>query len=100
MTHFYIPELDLSTRIALGLKMLRPIPEREWGRATELVEQYNISRTLLYQLRDRAEKTLYQACIPQQPGPAPEGEGVIIDRASPPLPTPGNAQSQDTQKSE
>ncbi|MGC9400285.1 MAG: hypothetical protein ACP5HM_14280 [Anaerolineae bacterium] len=60
--------------------MLRPIPEREWGRATELAEQYGISRTLLYELRDRAEEALYTAFLPQPPGPAPEAETVLINR--------------------
>ena len=80
MAHYRISELDLSTRIALGLEMLRPIPEREWGRATELAEQYEISRTLLYELRDRAEEALYTAFLPRRPGPASEGESLIIDR--------------------
>lgn len=80
MTHYRIAELDLSTRIALGVEMLRPIPEREWGRATELAEQYDISRTLLYKLRDQAEEALYKAFLPQQPGPAPAAETVLIDR--------------------
>lgn len=62
--------------------MLRPLPEREWGRATELAEQYGISRTLLYQLRDRTEQALSTAFLPQPPGPAPEGAGetLCIDR--------------------
>lgn len=80
MAHYRISELDLSTRVALGLEMLRPIPEREWGRATELAEQYGISRTLLYELRDRAEEALYTAFLPQPPGPAPEAETVLINR--------------------
>lgn len=80
MTHYRIPELDLSTRITLGLEMLRPLPERGWGRATELAEQYDISRTLLYHLRDRAQGALYQAFLPQPPGPGSEADTVLLDR--------------------
>jgi len=60
--------------------MLRPIPEREWGRATELAEQYNISRTLLYELRDRAEEALHYAFLPQPSGPESKGEQIVLDR--------------------
>ncbi len=80
MTDYRIPELDLSTRISLGLELLRPIPEREWGRATELAEQYNISRTLLYKLRDRAQEALHPAFLPEPPGPAPKGEPIVLER--------------------
>jgi hypothetical protein len=64
----------------LGLEMLPEIPDRKWGRATELAEKYDVSRTLLYQLRDRAEKSLLQAFLPQKPGPKPEVQELTIDR--------------------
>jgi len=38
MPEYRIAELELSTRCMLGLEMLRPIPERGWGRATELAQ--------------------------------------------------------------
>jgi transposase-like protein len=60
--------------------MLRPLPERGWGRATELAEQYDISRTLLYHLRDQAQGALTQAFLPQPPGPGPEAATVLLDR--------------------
>lgn len=58
MPQYRIPELDAATRLKLGLEMLPEIPDPEWGRATELAEEYGISRTLFYQLRDRAKKGL------------------------------------------
>jgi len=80
MPHYRIPELDLSTRIEIGLEMSREIPKREWGRATELARKYGISRTLLYQLRDRVDEALAKALLPRKPGPKPEGEELVIDR--------------------
>jgi len=80
MSHYRIPELDLSTRIEIGLEMSREIPKREWGRATELARKYGISRTLLYQLRDRVDEALAKALLPRKPGPKPEGEELVIDR--------------------
>jgi len=47
MPQYRIPELDLSTRCMLGLEMLRPIPERAWGRATELAETYGLVKKQL-----------------------------------------------------
>jgi hypothetical protein len=36
MAYYRLSALDLSTRIMLAREMLQPIPERKWGRATEL----------------------------------------------------------------
>jgi hypothetical protein len=80
MPHYRIAELDLSTRIEIGLEMSQEIPKRKWGRATELARKYGISRTLLYQLRDRVDEALNKALLPRKPGPKPEGEELVIDR--------------------
>jgi hypothetical protein len=56
-------------------------PERQWGRATELAETYNLSRTLLYQLRDRAAAVLAEVLSPHQPGPQAQGASLVIDQA-------------------
>jgi len=80
MAHYRLDELDLSSRIKLALEMLQPIPERKWGRATELARTYNVSRDLLYQFRDRAEAALKVALAPGQPGPPPQEDVLVIDR--------------------
>lgn len=80
MGHYRLPELDLSTRISLALEMLQPIPDREWGRATELAHLYGVSREFLYQLRDRALEALSTVLAPGQPGPAPQAALLTIDR--------------------
>jgi len=79
MAQYRIAELDLSTRCELGLEMFRSIPERPWGRATELARKHNISRTLLYRLRDRVRAAALEALAPRKPGRQPEEKGVVID---------------------
>jgi hypothetical protein len=81
MAHYGSSELDLSTRIMLALEMLQPIPEREWGRVTELAQTYAVSRTFLYNLRDRALDVLVQSLLPRQPGRRPQEASLEIDRA-------------------
>jgi len=81
MAHYRLTHLDLSTRIALVLEMLQPIPEREWGRATELAKAHNLSRTLLYQLRDRVAEALAEVLSPHQPGPHAQVASLVMDRA-------------------
>jgi hypothetical protein len=44
MADYRRPELDLSTRTTLALEMLKTIPERRWGRATQLAHTYGVSR--------------------------------------------------------
>jgi hypothetical protein len=61
--------------------MLQPIPEREWGRVTELAQTYAVSRTCLYNLRDRALDVLVQGLSPRKPGPQPQEALLEIDRA-------------------
>ncbi len=80
MANYRVPDLDLSTRLLLAVEMLMPIPQRRWGRATELARTYKISRTLLYRLRHRAQAALLAALEPREPGPKPRQEVVVIDQ--------------------
>jgi len=61
--------------------MLKPIPHRPWGLATELARKYGISRTLLYELRDQARRALGEALSPHSPGPQPQPKTLTIDKA-------------------
>jgi hypothetical protein len=81
MAYYRRNHLDLSTRVEIAVEMLQPIPERKWGRVTELAKTYNVSRTLLYDLRDRAKQVLSDSLLPRQPGPHPQENVLIIDRA-------------------
>ncbi|MGQ9601012.1 MAG: hypothetical protein ACUVWZ_16590 [Anaerolineae bacterium] len=60
--------------------MLTPIPERSWGRVTELAQTYGVSRPFRYELRDRAFEALGAALAPRQPGPPPQAPAIIVDR--------------------
>ena len=81
MAHYRLTELDLSTRIAYALEMLQPIPDRPWGRVTELAQTCGVSRTFLYDLRDRALDVLSEGLSPRTPGPQAQEESLVIDRA-------------------
>jgi hypothetical protein len=81
MAHYRLPELDLSTRVWLAREMLQPVSERGWGRVTELAQSYAISRTFLYDLRDRALEGLTEGLLPRSPGRQPQDTSVVIDRA-------------------
>lgn len=79
MIYYRSHPLDLSTRLTLAVEMLLPVPERPWGHVTYLSSQYGVSRTWLYELRDRASDALLEALGPRQPGPQPLEGALIID---------------------
>lgn len=81
MSQYRIPELDVSTRLSLAIEMLLPIPHRPWGRVTELSQAHGVSRTFLYDLRERALQALMTALSPHKPGPKPETASLIVDKS-------------------
>jgi len=81
MLEYRRKDLDLSTRIALGVEMLVPAEVRGWGKARELAREYDISRSLLYRFKDRVQAALEAALKPQPVG-RPVAERLLhIDRA-------------------
>lgn len=60
--------------------MLFPAEVRGWGRASELAREYEISRSLLYQFKDRVQEALEAALKPKQVGRPAEQEVLQIDR--------------------
>ena len=80
MQQYRRKDLDLSTRISLGVEMLLPAEERGWGRASELADEYGISRSLLYRLKDRAQEALEVALEPKAVGRPAEERSLTIDR--------------------
>lgn len=80
MAQYRITELDLLTRVNLALEMLWPIPERQWGRVTQLAQAYSVSRTFLYNLRDQALQAISKALVPHQLGPRPRTKLLVIDQ--------------------
>ena len=53
MAEYRVPEFTLEQRAEAALQMLIPLPDRKWGLVSELAGLYGISRTRLYELRDR-----------------------------------------------
>lgn len=79
MAQYRVSELDLSTRMAIGLEMLQDVGERGWGRVTELARIHNVSRTLLYKIRGQVQEALTRELSPKSPGPKPETEELVLD---------------------
>jgi hypothetical protein len=61
--------------------MLQPIPKRPWGWVTAMARACNVSRTTLYEWRDRAQAAISAALAPQQPGLPPQSHELVVDRA-------------------
>jgi uncharacterized protein (DUF2267 family) len=80
MPEYRRKDLDLSTRIFLGVEMLCPAEVRGWGRASELAEEYGISRSLLYQIKDRVFEALEAALKPKAVGRPAEVKNLVVDR--------------------
>lgn len=81
MAQYRVPELDLSTRIEIGSEMLQDVQERGWGRVTELAQMHNVSRTLLYKIRNQVQDALTSVLSPKPPGPQPETELLPLNEA-------------------
>lgn len=81
MGQYRVSGLDLSTRTALALEMLKPIPEREWGWARETADRYGVSRTLLYKIRDRAQAGMVAALEAGEAGRPAEQHLLQVDRS-------------------
>ena len=81
MAEYRQATLDLATRLQLTLEMLTPRAVRGWGRVTALAAEHQVSRTLLYALRDRGHHALLAALAPQGPGPRPLVTTLTVDSA-------------------
>lgn len=79
MARYRTPEVGLSTRLEIVLEMLRPRSEGSWGRVSQLAETHKLSRTRLYELRKRAQAALIEVLKPQQPGPQPKQQTLVVD---------------------
>ena len=79
MPQYSRPDIDLSTRTALAIEMLTPIPERPWGWVTQMAQTCGVSRTLLYKIRDHAREALSAALAPHQAGPQPQPKDLVLD---------------------
>jgi hypothetical protein len=82
MSEYRVPEFTLKERMDAALRMLVPFPEREWGLVTMLAHRHSVSRTTLYEIRDRLDITAFagdlQEKIPRVAG-APGLAGATTD---------------------
>lgn len=79
MSYYRLKDIDLSTRIELGLRMLDP--SRAWGEASGLAEAYGVSRKFLYQQSKQMRNVLALALSPKPAGRKAKVESVTIDQA-------------------
>lgn len=81
MAEYRVPEFTLEQRTDVAVQMLVPFPERRWGLVSELSRQYGISRTILYEIRDRALEGLVKALHPRDPGRPAQTSTLTVDKA-------------------
>jgi hypothetical protein len=77
MARYRTPEVDLSTRLEIVLEML--CSQGDWGRVSKLAKAHKLSRTRLYELRNRAQAALIEALKPQRSGPQPKEQTLVVD---------------------
>jgi len=68
MAEYRVPEFTSEQRADAALQMLVPLPDRKWGLVSELARLYGVSRTLLYEIRDRALDAIVEALLPRDAG--------------------------------
>jgi hypothetical protein len=81
MAEYRVPEFTAEQRADVALRMLVPFPDRQWGLGTELARLYGVSRTLIYQIRDRARDALVEALLPREAGRPAQATTLTVDKA-------------------
>lgn len=81
MAEYRVPEFTSEQRLNAALQMLMPFPDRQWGRVSELASRYGVSRTLLYEIRDRALEALVTALLPRDAGRPAQNTTLTVDKA-------------------
>lgn len=79
MAHYRLKHIDLSTRMALGLRMCDTT--RTWGEVSHLARKYGVSRKFLYGLGAQTQQTLQEALAPKTAGRKPQATQLVVDRA-------------------
>jgi hypothetical protein len=79
MAAYRVPEFTLEQRAEAGLRMFDP--DREWGLVSDLARLYGVSRTLLYEIRDRVWKAMVEALLPRDAGRPAQDNTLTVDKA-------------------
>lgn len=69
--------MPVDDRLAIVNQMLSP--RRQYGEATALAQQYEISRQMIYYLEEKAESALKAALTPTS-GPSAMGSSITVTR--------------------
>ncbi len=81
MVEYRVPDFTMEQRVIAALQMLVPLPDRPWGLVSELACRCGVSRTCLYELRDRAWDALCEALLPRQAGRSAPVSTLTVDKA-------------------
>jgi hypothetical protein len=81
MAAYRVPEFTLEQRTDVAVQMLVPLPERRWGLVSELARWYGVSRTILYETRNRALGGLVEGLLPRDPGRSAQTSTLTVNKA-------------------
>ena len=80
MAEYRVPGFTLEQRTDVAVQMAVPLPERRWGLVSELARRYGVSRTILYEIRDRGLGGLAEALLPRDPGRPAQTSTLTVDK--------------------
>lgn len=80
MAEYRVPEFTLAQRIDVAMQMLVSFPQRKWGLVSQLAEQYGVSRTRLYEIREQARQILMEGLLPRSAGRPAQTSTVTVDK--------------------
>jgi hypothetical protein len=81
MAEYRVPEFTLEQRAEAALQMLVPLPDRKWGLVSELARLYGVSRTILYEIRDRTWDALVEVLLPCDAGRPGQVTTLTVNKA-------------------
>ncbi len=79
MAKYRVPEFSLDQRTGAALQMLNS--DREWGLVSELARLHGVSRTLLYEIKDRALGAIVEVLLPRDAGRPAQVTTLTVDKA-------------------
>jgi hypothetical protein len=77
MANYQLTHLSLSTRYEIASQML--YINRRWGCVSAMSRDYQVSRKFLYQLREKASRSILDALEPQRSGRKANNSHIDID---------------------
>ncbi len=78
MAEYRLPEFTTEQRIDAAIQLINP--HRGWGVVSALADLYGASRTLLYQIRNKALEAIANGVLPGESGRPCQDETVTVDK--------------------